>query len=127
MARTGEFVLVTRDEDFVTLSVLRGAPPKVIWLNVGNARNAAIESLLRTRANDIERFAAHIDVRDRNAWYLGLAERELAALAGEWQPLLLQRLGPERARHFVTNWQQLVLVLRRGELRPTHLRAQKPL
>ena len=59
MARTGEFILVTRDEDFVTLSVLRGAPPKVIWLNVGNARNAAIESLLRAGANDIERFAAH--------------------------------------------------------------------
>ena len=59
MARTGAFILVTRDEDFVTLSVLRGAPPKVIWLNVGNARSAAIESLLRTRANDIERFATH--------------------------------------------------------------------
>jgi predicted nuclease of predicted toxin-antitoxin system len=59
MARTGEFILVTRDEDFVTLSVSRGAPPKVIWLNVGNARNAAIESLLRARAIDIERFATH--------------------------------------------------------------------
>jgi predicted nuclease of predicted toxin-antitoxin system len=58
-ARTGEFILVTRDEDFVTLSVLRGAPPKVIWLNVGNARTAAIEFLLRARAGDIERFAAH--------------------------------------------------------------------
>ena len=59
MACTGEFILLTRDEDFVTLSVLRGAPPKVIWLNVGNARNAAIESLLRARAIDIERFATH--------------------------------------------------------------------
>ena len=59
MARTGASILVTRDEDFVTLSVLRGAPPKVIWLNVGNARNAAIESLLRARASDIERFATH--------------------------------------------------------------------
>ena len=48
-----------RDEDFVPISVLRGAPPKVIWLNVGNARNAAIESLLRARASDIERFATH--------------------------------------------------------------------
>ena len=59
MACTGEFILLTRDEDFVTLSVLRGAPPKVIWLNVGNARNAAIEALLRARAIDIERFATH--------------------------------------------------------------------
>lgn len=59
MARTGEFILLTRDEDFVTLSVLRGAPPEVIWLNVGNARNAAIESLLRVRVIDIERFVTH--------------------------------------------------------------------
>lgn len=59
LARAGTFILITRDEDFVTLSVSRGAPPKIIWLNVGNARNAAIESLLRARANDIERFATH--------------------------------------------------------------------
>lgn len=67
-----------------------------------------------------------VEIRDRNAWYLSLAERELAAMATEWQPLLCQRLGPERAQHFVANWQQLVLVLRRGELRPAHLRAYKP-
>ena len=59
IARTGEFILASRDEDFVTLSILRGAPPKVIWLDIGNARNATIESLLRSRANDIDRFAAH--------------------------------------------------------------------
>ena len=59
MACTGEFILLTRDEDFVTLGVSRGAPPKVIWLNIGNARNAAIESLLRARTIDIERFATH--------------------------------------------------------------------
>jgi predicted nuclease of predicted toxin-antitoxin system len=28
--------LVTKDEDFHRLSVLRGAPPKVVWLRVGN-------------------------------------------------------------------------------------------
>ena len=59
MARDGGFVLVTRDEDFVGMSVLRGAPPKVVWLNIGNARNAFIVALLRARADDIERFLAH--------------------------------------------------------------------
>jgi predicted nuclease of predicted toxin-antitoxin system len=38
-------LLVTRHEDFVGMSVLRGAPPKVVWLNVGNARNAAITTV----------------------------------------------------------------------------------
>lgn len=41
------------------MSVLRGAPPKVVWLDVGNARTAAIAALLRAHAEDIERFAAH--------------------------------------------------------------------
>lgn len=38
MARGGGYLLVTRDEDFVGMSVLRGSPPKVVWLNIGNAR-----------------------------------------------------------------------------------------
>ena len=67
-----------------------------------------------------------IELKDRNAWYLELARRELAEMEGRLAPLILERLGPERARHFVDNWRQLVLVLRRGELRPTHLKAVKP-
>jgi len=67
-----------------------------------------------------------IDVKDRNAWYLAVAERELRSMRGEWLPVLESRLGFERAQHFVANWEQLVLVLRRGELRPSHLKAAKP-
>ncbi len=59
IARDGGFLLVTRDEDFVGMSLLRGAPPKVVWLNIGNARNAFIAALLRARADDIERFLVH--------------------------------------------------------------------
>src|SRR5712671_4674827 len=59
LARTGRFILTTRDEDFVGMSVLRGAPPKVVWLNVGKSRNAVIAALLQTHASDIERFAEH--------------------------------------------------------------------
>ncbi|MGH7655057.1 MAG: DUF5615 family PIN-like protein [Gemmatimonadaceae bacterium] len=54
-------VLVTKDEDFVTLSVLRGAPPKVVWLNVGNAGTSAIARLLLDSADAIEQFVAHPD------------------------------------------------------------------
>jgi len=59
IAGDGGFLLVTRDEDFVGMSVLRGTPPKVVWLNIGNARNASIAALLRERADDIERFLMH--------------------------------------------------------------------
>ncbi|MBS0393090.1 MAG: methyltransferase domain-containing protein [Proteobacteria bacterium] len=67
-----------------------------------------------------------VEVRDRNAWYLGLAERELAALEGPMRALIVERLGQDRAEHFIADWRQLVLVVRRGELRPGHLRASKP-
>jgi predicted nuclease of predicted toxin-antitoxin system len=59
IARAGGFLLVTRDEDFVGMSVLQGSPPKVVWLNIGNARNSFIAALIRARANDIESFLVH--------------------------------------------------------------------
>ena len=68
LARDQGFILVTRDEDFVGLSVLHGAPPKVIWLNVGNPRTAQIERLIRDNADAIEQFTAHED-----ATFLALA------------------------------------------------------
>jgi phosphoethanolamine N-methyltransferase len=67
-----------------------------------------------------------IEVRDRNEWYRDLARRELAALEGELRPLVTERIGQERTAHFVANWRQMVLVLERGELRPSHLKARKP-
>ena len=62
---------------------------------------------------------------DRHAWYLDLAQRELEAMEGKLNSIIVQRIGPERARHFIDNWRQLVVVLKRGELRPGHLKAVK--
>lgn len=67
-----------------------------------------------------------IEVRDRNDWYREQARRELAALAGAMRPLVTERIGAARAAHFIANWQQMVRVLERGELRPGHLKACKP-
>ena len=39
-------VLVTKDEDFLDLSVTQGCPPKVVCLAIGNASNAATAILL---------------------------------------------------------------------------------
>jgi predicted nuclease of predicted toxin-antitoxin system len=35
-AGAADFTIVTKDDDFRGLSLLRGAPPKVIWLVIGN-------------------------------------------------------------------------------------------
>ena len=50
---------VTKDEDFVKLSVLRGPPPKVVLLNLGNVSNAVVTSVVLGHAADIEAFVAH--------------------------------------------------------------------
>lgn len=50
------YTLVTKDEDFHRLSVLRGAPPKVVWLRVGNASTEDVAALMRSRREDILRF-----------------------------------------------------------------------
>jgi len=67
-----------------------------------------------------------IQAHDRSDWYRDLACRELAALQGEMRPLVIERIGRERADHFLNNWRQLVLVLELGELRPAHFKARKP-
>ena len=67
-----------------------------------------------------------VEIRDRHGWYLELARRELQAMEGPLHPMIAQRIGFERARHFIDNWRQLVIVLERGELRPGHLKAVKP-
>jgi DNA-binding NtrC family response regulator len=50
-------ILVTKDEDFHRLSVLHGAPPKVVWLRVGNASTEDVAALMRSRREDIEPMA----------------------------------------------------------------------
>jgi predicted nuclease of predicted toxin-antitoxin system len=57
LAREHECVLVTKDEDFHRLSVLRGAPPKVVWVRIGNCTTQDVATLLRRREPAIRLFA----------------------------------------------------------------------
>ena len=55
-ARTEGFTIVSKDTDFRGRSYVEGFPPKVIWLDVGNAGTVAILELLRRERQRIERF-----------------------------------------------------------------------
>lgn len=55
------FTLVSKDNDFRQLSFLRGAPPKVIWLSVGNAGTATIAKLLEDSIAPLASFHAAVD------------------------------------------------------------------
>jgi predicted nuclease of predicted toxin-antitoxin system len=45
---------VTKDADFSDLCVLRGFPPKVIWIRRGNCSAVVIEQILRRHYGDIK-------------------------------------------------------------------------
>ena len=53
-AKDNDFVVVTKDADFADLSVLRGFPPKVVWIRRGNCSTTDIENLLRDNNAEIE-------------------------------------------------------------------------
>jgi predicted nuclease of predicted toxin-antitoxin system len=57
-ARQHGFTVVSLDADFYDLSVLRGHPPKLIWLRCGNSAVSEVERRLRTNLTRIEAFAA---------------------------------------------------------------------
>jgi predicted nuclease of predicted toxin-antitoxin system len=57
-ARDNGFVIVSKDTDFRDRSAVEGAPPKVVWLDVGNAGTEAIEGLLKVERLRIESFCA---------------------------------------------------------------------
>lgn len=48
-----EFAIATRDKDYNELLMVRGFPPKVIWIRRGNCSTSEIEAMLRTHLNDI--------------------------------------------------------------------------
>jgi len=53
------FVLVTKDEDFLSLSAMRGFPPKVVCLAIGNVSNAITASCLLSHTDAITNFVDH--------------------------------------------------------------------
>lgn len=55
------FAIVTKDSDFSELSVLRGSPPKVIWLRIGNCTTVRAGFLLRGAFPRIQAFLAAVE------------------------------------------------------------------
>jgi predicted nuclease of predicted toxin-antitoxin system len=50
------YAIVSKDSDFQQRSLLHGAPPKFIWLRVGNCTVGRIEDLLRKYSAAIHTF-----------------------------------------------------------------------
>ena len=50
------FTLATKNNDMIDLCVLRGAPPKVLWLRVGNCSTELIQKVFINNEDRIRRF-----------------------------------------------------------------------
>lgn len=60
VAATEQRVLVTKDEDFVDSFLLRGLPPKLLFVTTGNIRNQDLLLLFETKlASIVEASTAH--------------------------------------------------------------------
>ena len=68
----------------------------------------------------------NIQLRDRNAWYLEVAKRELNDLQTFFYKRLIDILGKEDADATIRIWEKMVEVLTAGEHRPGHFYAEKP-
>lgn len=55
-ARRNGSAIVSKDSDFHHMSLVLGAPPKVVWLRVGNLGTHAIARILRHRRDWIAQF-----------------------------------------------------------------------
>lgn len=55
-AKDHGFTIVSKDSDFQERSVIRGFPPKVVWLRATNCTTTEIEKLLRAGRAVITRF-----------------------------------------------------------------------
>ena len=63
-ARHEDFLIVSKDSDFNDLSLLRGFPPKVVWIRRGNCTTQEIEEILRQNYDLVEALAqsAHVGI-----------------------------------------------------------------
>lgn len=55
-ARQAGFTIISKDNDFEQMALLRGHPPKVVWLRCGNATSEDIEQLIRQNLDLIRSF-----------------------------------------------------------------------
>lgn len=52
-AKEEGFTIVTFDADYIDIAALKGHPPKIIWLRLGNTTTDAIALVLKLRKSEI--------------------------------------------------------------------------
>jgi len=61
-AKRNDFTILTFDEDFYDLQLIKGFPPKIIWLRVGNISNLNLLNKIISKKAEIEAFEINSEV-----------------------------------------------------------------
>ncbi|MAY83563.1 MAG: hypothetical protein CMP59_05450 [Flavobacteriales bacterium] len=63
-AKKHHFTIVTFDADFYDISIMKGHPPKIIWVRSGNSTTDSLAKLLNKNQEVIEEFLSSKDYQD---------------------------------------------------------------
>lgn len=63
-AKNNKFTIVTFDTDFYDLSLIKGTPPKIIWLRIGNTSTATLIECLKLNFELIVEFIQNNDYKN---------------------------------------------------------------
>jgi predicted nuclease of predicted toxin-antitoxin system len=55
-AKTNSLIIVSKDADMHQRSFLFGAPPKIVWVRLGNCSTTDVENLLRRHVETLKAF-----------------------------------------------------------------------
>jgi len=59
-AKKEGYTIVTKDADYNEISVIKGFPPKIIWLTIGNCKIQDVERIIRNKTIVINDFAEFV-------------------------------------------------------------------
>lgn len=63
-ARKNNFAIVTFDSDYLDLHLVKGLPPKIIWMRTGNLTTKFVAELLTSNVELIKQFLKSDQVED---------------------------------------------------------------
>ncbi len=63
-AKNNDYTIITFDTDFYDLSLIKGTPPKIIWLRIGNTSTTSLIDCLKLNFELILEFIQNNDYKD---------------------------------------------------------------
>lgn len=63
-AKSNHYTIVTFDIDYYDMSLIKGTPPKIIWLRIGNTSTMNLVHCLRDNYELIKEFILNNDYKD---------------------------------------------------------------